>query len=124
MAIGPVIEDGFYYDIDTDQPFTPEDLQVLEKQMQTLIGKNCQLAMITLLGFFNTLDIRLEGFLITPGRTVNASQHFVTVVTTPVSTEKTESFSHAGRSARHGILASEWLENLSGARTVHASEAE
>ncbi|MCK5893400.1 MAG: threonine--tRNA ligase [Endozoicomonadaceae bacterium] len=40
MAIGPVIEDGFYYDIDTDQPFTPDDLHVLEKQMQTLINKH------------------------------------------------------------------------------------
>ncbi|WP_211824157.1 threonine--tRNA ligase [Kistimonas asteriae] len=40
MAIGPVIEEGFYYDIDTDEPFTPEDLQVLEKRMQDLIGRN------------------------------------------------------------------------------------
>jgi threonyl-tRNA synthetase len=40
MAIGPVIENGFYYDIETDQPFTPEDLVVLEKRMKDLIGKN------------------------------------------------------------------------------------
>ncbi|GAA4652279.1 threonine--tRNA ligase [Kistimonas scapharcae] len=40
MAIGPVIEEGFYYDIDTDEPFTPEDLQVLEKRMQDLISKS------------------------------------------------------------------------------------
>ncbi|MFC3149714.1 threonine--tRNA ligase [Litoribrevibacter euphylliae] len=40
MAIGPVIEDGFYYDIETDESFTPEDLVSLEKRMQDLIAKN------------------------------------------------------------------------------------
>lgn len=39
MAIGPVVEEGFYYDIDTDEPFTPEDLQTLEARMQDLIEK-------------------------------------------------------------------------------------
>ena len=37
MAIGPVIEDGFYYDIDTETPFTPEDLRALEARMKELI---------------------------------------------------------------------------------------
>ena len=39
MAIGPVIEEGFYYDVDTDESFGPEDLQALEKRMQELIRK-------------------------------------------------------------------------------------
>ncbi|GLQ30956.1 threonine--tRNA ligase [Litoribrevibacter albus] len=40
MAIGPVIEDGFYYDIETEEAFTPEDLAELEKRMKDLIAKN------------------------------------------------------------------------------------
>ena len=38
MAIGPVIDDGFYYDIETDEPFTPEDMVSLEKRMKDLIA--------------------------------------------------------------------------------------
>ena len=33
LAIGPAIENGFYYDFDTDTPFTAEDLEKLEKEM-------------------------------------------------------------------------------------------
>ncbi|MAR00004.1 MAG: threonine--tRNA ligase [Oceanospirillaceae bacterium] len=40
MAIGPVIEDGFYYDIEYERPFTPEDLQTIEKRVQELIKKD------------------------------------------------------------------------------------
>ena len=40
MAIGPVIEDGFYYDIEYERSFTPEDLTALEKRMQELIRQN------------------------------------------------------------------------------------
>ncbi|HMM45915.1 MAG TPA: threonine--tRNA ligase [Candidatus Macondimonas sp.] len=36
MAIGPVVEDGFYYDIDYVRPFTPEDLQRIEARMLEL----------------------------------------------------------------------------------------
>lgn len=36
MAIGPVIENGFYYDIDVDHTFTQEDLDKLEKRMKEL----------------------------------------------------------------------------------------
>jgi threonyl-tRNA synthetase len=39
MAIGPVIEDGFYYDIDFGRPATPEDLEAIEKRMKQLIDK-------------------------------------------------------------------------------------
>ena len=37
MAIGPVIEHGFYYDIDYDRQLTPDDLEALEKRIQELI---------------------------------------------------------------------------------------
>ncbi|RUR56867.1 threonine--tRNA ligase [Vreelandella populi] len=37
MAIGPVIDNGFYYDIDFGRSITPEDLNAIEKRMQALI---------------------------------------------------------------------------------------
>ena len=37
LAIGPPIEDGFYYDIDYERPFTPDDLAKLEKVMAEII---------------------------------------------------------------------------------------
>ncbi len=37
LGIGPVIDDGFYYDFDVDKPFTPEDLKDIEKRMQRII---------------------------------------------------------------------------------------
>ncbi|GHD70269.1 threonine--tRNA ligase [Luteimonas padinae] len=37
MVIGPVIEDGFYYDIWRAQPFTPEDMAAIEARMRELI---------------------------------------------------------------------------------------
>lgn len=40
MAIGPVIENGFYYDIDFEHSFTPEDLEAIEKRIQELIKKD------------------------------------------------------------------------------------
>ncbi len=40
LAIGPAIEDGFYYDFDIDRPFTPEDLESIEKEMALIIKKN------------------------------------------------------------------------------------
>ncbi len=40
MAIGPVIEDGFYYDIFSEYRFTPEDLIKIENRMNRLIKKN------------------------------------------------------------------------------------
>jgi threonyl-tRNA synthetase len=36
LAIGPSIEEGFYYDFDLDRPFTPEDLVKIEKKMAEL----------------------------------------------------------------------------------------
>ena len=39
MVIGPVIEDGFYYDIAYERPFTPEDLAAIETRMHELIAR-------------------------------------------------------------------------------------
>jgi threonyl-tRNA synthetase len=38
IAIGPPIEDGFYYDFDLPRPLTPEDLEVIEKRMRQIIS--------------------------------------------------------------------------------------
>jgi threonyl-tRNA synthetase len=40
VAIGPVIEDGFYYDFKRDTPFTPEDLQQIEAKMKEIASAN------------------------------------------------------------------------------------
>jgi threonyl-tRNA synthetase len=40
MVIGPVIDDGFYYDIWYERPFTPEDLTAIEKRMRELIDRD------------------------------------------------------------------------------------
>lgn len=40
MVIGPVIEDGFYYDIFSEKPFTPEDMAKIEARMKELINQN------------------------------------------------------------------------------------
>jgi threonyl-tRNA synthetase len=40
LGIGPVIEDGFYYDIDLDVSITPEDLPVIEKEMEKIVQEN------------------------------------------------------------------------------------
>lgn len=37
LAIGPAIENGFYYDFDTEKPFVPEDLETIEKKMAELV---------------------------------------------------------------------------------------
>lgn len=40
MAIGPVIEDGFYYDIEYERSFTPEDLEAIEKRISELVSED------------------------------------------------------------------------------------
>ncbi len=40
MAIGPVIEDGFYYDVSYKKTFTLEDLELIQKRMDELIREN------------------------------------------------------------------------------------
>lgn len=38
LGIGPYITDGFYFDFDVDEAFTPEDLKALEKRMQKIVN--------------------------------------------------------------------------------------
>ena len=40
MVIGPVIDEGFYYDIAYERPFTPEDMAAIEKRMKELIAQD------------------------------------------------------------------------------------
>src|SRR3954453_8380437 len=40
VTIGPVIENGFYYDFARNEPFTPEDLPVIEKKMREIIARD------------------------------------------------------------------------------------
>lgn len=40
FAIGPVIEDGFYYDMAYERPFTPEDLERIEAEMRKIVKEN------------------------------------------------------------------------------------
>ncbi|HYP84517.1 threonine--tRNA ligase [Variovorax sp.] len=40
MVIGPVIEEGFYYDISYERPFTPEDMAAIEQRMRELIAQD------------------------------------------------------------------------------------
>ncbi|MEO9779380.1 MAG: threonine--tRNA ligase [Sedimentitalea sp.] len=39
VTIGPVIDNGWYYDFDREDPFTPEDLGLIEKKMKEIINK-------------------------------------------------------------------------------------
>src|ERR1700675_2757724 len=40
VTIGPVIENGFYYDFARDEPFTPDDLPVIEAKMAEIIARD------------------------------------------------------------------------------------
>jgi threonyl-tRNA synthetase len=40
FAIGPAINEGFYYDFDVDKPFTPDDLERIGEKMHKIIGMN------------------------------------------------------------------------------------
>ena len=40
LAIGPAIDNGFYYDFDVEKPFTAEDLKAIEKEMSHIVKKN------------------------------------------------------------------------------------
>ena len=43
FAIGPAIANGFYYDLDSEHTFTPEDLQAIEKEMAKIVKQNIPL---------------------------------------------------------------------------------
>lgn len=40
LTIGPAIDDGFYYDFDVETPFSPEDLEKIEKEMKKIVKEN------------------------------------------------------------------------------------
>ena len=40
LAIGPAIKDGFYYDFSRKEPFTPDDLEKIEKKMREIVEKD------------------------------------------------------------------------------------
>src|SRR6266704_1524368 len=40
FGVGPVVEDGFYYDVHLSRPLTPEDLQEIEKKMRDKVRNN------------------------------------------------------------------------------------
>jgi threonyl-tRNA synthetase len=40
VAIGPAIQDGFYYDFDIQRTFSPEDIAAIEKEMERIVRKN------------------------------------------------------------------------------------
>ena len=49
LGIGPPVTDGFYYDFDVENPFTPDDLKVIEKEMDRIIrsGQRFQRRVVT-----------------------------------------------------------------------------
>ena len=48
LTIGPAIEEGFYYDFDSDQPFTPDVLEKLEAEMKKIVKENEKIERFTL----------------------------------------------------------------------------
>lgn len=42
LGVGPVIENGFYYDVDMEEALTPEDLPKIEKEMKKSLAKICR----------------------------------------------------------------------------------
>ena len=48
MTIGPAIDTGFYYDFDIDKPFTPEDIEKIENEMNKIIKEDLALERFTL----------------------------------------------------------------------------
>ncbi len=48
LAIGPAIDNGFYYDFDSEKTFTPDDLKAIEAEMQKIISRDYPLERFTL----------------------------------------------------------------------------
>ena len=48
LAIGPSIEDGFYYDVDRETPFTSEDLEKIEAEMKKIVKEALPLERFTM----------------------------------------------------------------------------
>jgi threonyl-tRNA synthetase len=63
-TIGPAIENGFYYDFDREQPFTPEDLGCLEARMKEIVAAD-----LSMTGEHVTRDQAIERFKDNPYKT-------------------------------------------------------
>ena len=48
LTIGPAIDNGFYYDFDTEKPFTPEMLEAIEAEMKKIIKEDLPIKKFTL----------------------------------------------------------------------------
>ncbi len=48
LAIGPAVDDGFYYDFDIDEKFTPDDLKKIEEEMKKIVKEDIELTRFTL----------------------------------------------------------------------------
>ncbi len=48
LAIGPFIDDGFYYDFDREAPFSQEELEAIEKEMKKIVKENIKIERFTL----------------------------------------------------------------------------
>lgn len=64
-AIGPPIEDGFYYDFEVERPFTPEDIEAIEAEMKRIVKANQrferrELDRAEALGLFNAQPYKIE----------------------------------------------------------------
>ncbi|MDF9760222.1 threonyl-tRNA synthetase [Peribacillus simplex] len=46
FGVGPVIEGGFYYDMDLEESLTPEDLPLIEKEMKKIVNENLEISRI------------------------------------------------------------------------------
>ncbi len=65
LTIGPAVEEGFYYDIDIDKPFTPEDLENIERKMREIVLKDYKVERLELtkkeaMKLFGTNEYKLE----------------------------------------------------------------
>ncbi len=61
FGVGPVIEGGFYYDIDLEESLTPEDLTAIEKEMKKIVNENLEINRIEVsrdeaISRFNEID--------------------------------------------------------------------
>jgi threonyl-tRNA synthetase len=69
VTIGPVIENGFYYDFSYKRPFTPEDLAAIEKRMHEIANKNLEVKRKTMsrdeaVQFFNSIGEKYKAEII------------------------------------------------------------
>ncbi|MBO5090520.1 MAG: threonine--tRNA ligase [Clostridia bacterium] len=48
LAIGPAVDDGFYYDFDIDEKFTPDDLKKIEEEMKKIVKEDLELTRFSL----------------------------------------------------------------------------